>query len=46
LKALKADKIDMWYLHGLDRTTPYEAMMEAVNDLYNERYFKCPKPPK
>ena len=39
LKALKADKIDMWYLHGPDRTTPYEVTMRAVNDLYKEGYF-------
>jgi aflatoxin B1 aldehyde reductase len=40
LKALKADKIDMWYLHGPDRTTAYEVTMKAVNDLYKEGYFK------
>jgi len=40
LKELKADKIDMWYLHGPDRTTPYEITMKAVNDLYKEGHFK------
>jgi len=40
LKALKADKIDMWYLHGPDRTTPYDVTMKAVNDLYKEGKFK------
>ncbi|THH08200.1 hypothetical protein EW145_g2860 [Phellinidium pouzarii] len=36
LKALNTDKLEMWYLHGPDRTTPYEVTMKAVNDLYNE----------
>ncbi|THX18513.1 Aldo/keto reductase [Aureobasidium pullulans] len=40
LKELKTDKIDMWYLHGPDRTTPYEVTMKAVNDLYKEGHFK------
>jgi len=39
LKALKTDKIDMWYLHGPDRSTPYEVTMRAVNDLHKEGYF-------
>lgn len=40
LKALKTDSIDMWYLHGPDRTTPYEVTLKAVNDLYKEGKFK------
>ncbi|PAV24322.1 Aldo keto reductase [Pyrrhoderma noxium] len=40
LKALNTDKLEMWYLHGPDRTTPYEVTFKAVNDLYNEGYFK------
>ena len=40
MKALKADKLDMWYLHGPDRTTPLEVTMKAVNDLYQEGHFK------
>lgn len=40
LKELKADKVDMWYLHGPDRTTPYEVTMKAVNDLYKEGRFE------
>ena len=40
LKALKTDKVDMWYLHGPDRTTPYAETMKAVNDLYKEGKFK------
>lgn len=40
LKALKADSIDLWYLHGPDRSTPFEVTMKGVNDLYKEGYFK------
>ncbi|THG98238.1 hypothetical protein EW026_g3918 [Hermanssonia centrifuga] len=40
LKALKADKIDMWYLHGPDRTTPFEDTLKGVNDLYKEGKFE------
>ena len=39
LKALKADKIDMWYLHGPDRTTPYVDTLRAVNELHKEGLF-------
>ena len=39
LEALKAEKVDMWYLHGPDRTTPYAETMKAVNDLYKEGHF-------
>ncbi|KAJ7171728.1 Aldo/keto reductase [Mycena crocata] len=40
LKALNADKLEMWYLHGPDRSVPYEVTMKAVNDLYKEGHFK------
>lgn len=40
LKALNTDKVDMWYLHGPDRTIPYEVTLKAVNELYKEGYFK------
>lgn len=40
LKALKAESIDMWYLHAPDRTTPYEVTLKAVNDLHKEGKFK------
>ncbi|KIP05713.1 hypothetical protein PHLGIDRAFT_488312 [Phlebiopsis gigantea 11061_1 CR5-6] len=40
LKALKTNSIDMWYLHGPDRTTPYEVTLKAVHELYVERKFK------
>lgn len=29
----------MFYLHGPDRTTPYEVTLKAVNDLHKEGYF-------
>lgn len=34
-------KVDMWYLHGPDRTIPYEVTLKAVNDLYKEGHFKA-----
>jgi len=40
LKALNTDQLEMWYLHGPDRTTPYEVTMKTVNDLYKEGKFK------
>jgi len=40
LQALKADQIEVWYLHAPDRTTPYEVTMKGVNDLYKEGKFK------
>lgn len=39
LKALKTDKIDLWYLHGPDRKTPYEETFRACNELYKEGNF-------
>ncbi|KAN0092344.1 Aldo/keto reductase [Hyaloscypha variabilis] len=39
LSALKASKIDLWYLHAPDRTTPFEETFKAVNDLYKEGLF-------
>lgn len=39
LKALKADKIEMFYLHGPDRKNPYEDTLRAVNELHKEGYF-------
>ncbi|KAG6901131.1 hypothetical protein C0995_016729 [Termitomyces sp. Mi166 len=32
--------IEMWYLHGPDRSVPYEVTLKAVNDLYKEGLFK------
>ncbi|EKM52789.1 uncharacterized protein PHACADRAFT_212001 [Phanerochaete carnosa HHB-10118-sp] len=40
LKALKTDTLDVWYLHGPDRSTPYEVTMKAVDRLYREGKFK------
>ncbi|RDW61973.1 hypothetical protein BP6252_11406 [Coleophoma cylindrospora] len=40
LKALQADKIEMWYLHGPDRKTPYEETLRAVNELHQEGLFE------
>lgn len=39
LAALKTDKIDLWYLHGPDRNTPFEDTLREVNNLYREGYF-------
>jgi len=39
LNALNAKKIDMWYLHGPDRTTPYIDTIREVIILYNEGLF-------
>lgn len=39
LDALKTNHVNMWYLHGPDRTTSYEVTLKAVNDLYKEGYF-------
>ncbi|KAJ7612087.1 Aldo/keto reductase [Roridomyces roridus] len=39
LKALNTDKIDLWYLHGPDRSTPYEETLRGINELYKEGYF-------
>jgi aflatoxin B1 aldehyde reductase len=40
LKALKADKIHMWYLHAPDRSTPYIDTMREVNQLHKEGLFE------
>jgi aflatoxin B1 aldehyde reductase len=39
LQALKCTKIDMFYLHGPDRNTPFEDTLREVNALYKEGYF-------
>jgi aflatoxin B1 aldehyde reductase len=39
LKALQADKIDMFYLHGPDRNTPFEDTLSEVDKLHREGYF-------
>ncbi|KAI0753607.1 Aldo/keto reductase [Fomes fomentarius] len=40
LSALNTDSIDVWYLHGPDRSTPYEVTLKAVNELHKEGKFK------
>ncbi|VDB87118.1 unnamed protein product [Peniophora sp. CBMAI 1063] len=40
LKAMNTDCLEMWYLHGPDRTTPYEETLRTVNELYKEGKFK------
>jgi aflatoxin B1 aldehyde reductase len=40
LASLQTDKVDMWYLHAPDRSTPYEDTLREVNNLYKEGYFK------
>ncbi|KAF2182694.1 Aldo/keto reductase [Zopfia rhizophila CBS 207.26] len=39
LKVLNTPKIDMFYLHGPDRNTPYEDTLREANALYKEGYF-------
>ncbi|KAL2827341.1 Aldo/keto reductase [Aspergillus cavernicola] len=39
LKALQTEKIDMFYLHGPDRKTPFEDTLREVNKLHQEGYF-------
>ncbi|KAF2738408.1 Aldo/keto reductase, partial [Polyplosphaeria fusca] len=40
LKALKAKSVDLWYLHGPDRSVPIEGTLQAVDTLYKEGKFK------
>ncbi|KAI8654199.1 hypothetical protein LRP88_01776 [Fusarium phalaenopsidis] len=39
LEALGATKLDLWYLHGPDRSTPLEETLQEVDSLYREGYF-------
>jgi aflatoxin B1 aldehyde reductase len=39
-EALQTDKVDMWYLHAPDRSTPYEVTLEEVNNQYKAGKFK------
>lgn len=39
LRALKTDKVDIWYLHAPDRSTPFAETFEAVDELYREGLF-------
>ncbi|VDB82821.1 unnamed protein product [Peniophora sp. CBMAI 1063] len=40
LQAMNTDCLEMWYLHGPDRTTPYEETLRVVNELHKEGKFK------
>lgn len=39
LSALRADKVELFYLHAPDRTTPWEVTFKAVDDLHKEGKF-------
>lgn len=39
LAALQQDKLDIYYLHGPDRQTPYVEQCKAMNQLYREGKF-------
>lgn len=39
LKALQCDKVDMFYLHGPDRKTPFEETLREVDQLHKEGRF-------
>jgi aflatoxin B1 aldehyde reductase len=45
LKALRTDKVDIYYLHGPDRATPLEEQCRAIGELYAlgrfERFGVC-----
>lgn len=39
LKALQVDKVDIYYFHGPDSTTPIEDQCKAIEKLYKEGKF-------
>lgn len=39
LKRLKVDKVDIFYLHAPDRTTPFRETFRATNELYKQGKF-------
>ncbi|KAG0220617.1 Aldo/keto reductase [Mortierella sp. GBAus27b] len=39
LAALKTQKVDIFYLHAPDYTTPFEETIQAVDELYREGHF-------
>jgi aflatoxin B1 aldehyde reductase len=39
LTALKANKLELFYLHAPDRSTPFEVTFKAVDDLHKEGKF-------
>ncbi|KAJ7832758.1 Aldo/keto reductase [Mycena olivaceomarginata] len=40
LKNLNTDKLDIYYLHGPDRSVPYEVTLKAIDELYREGLFR------
>ncbi|KAG0220616.1 hypothetical protein BGX31_010776 [Mortierella sp. GBA43] len=40
LAALKTQKVDIFYLHAPDYTTPFEETIQAVDELYREGHFE------
>lgn len=40
LAALKADKVDILYLHSPDYTTPFEVTVKEIDALYREGLFE------
>ncbi|GJJ68361.1 aflatoxin B1 aldehyde reductase [Entomortierella parvispora] len=40
LKALKTEKVDIFYLHAPDYTTPFEETIRLVDELYREGRFE------
>ncbi|USW53321.1 Putative aldo/keto reductase, aldo-keto reductase, NADP-dependent oxidoreductase [Septoria linicola] len=40
LSELGFDSVDIFYLHGPDRSVPFEETLQAVNELYQEGKFK------
>lgn len=40
LAALKAEKVDIFYLHAPDKSVPFEETLKAVDDLYKEGLFE------
>ncbi|KAJ7650790.1 NADP-dependent oxidoreductase domain-containing protein [Roridomyces roridus] len=40
LAALKASKIDLFYLHAPDRSVPYEETLREINKMYSEGLFE------
>jgi aryl-alcohol dehydrogenase-like predicted oxidoreductase len=39
LGLLKVDKVDIFYIHGPDRTTPFEETLEGIDELYKMGKF-------
>lgn len=39
MKALNTDRVEMFYLHGPDRSTPFEETLGEINKLHREGKF-------